>query len=177
MRKNIYPGHPEELCNALDDDCDSDTQDDPTDGDGDGQTICDGDCDDTNDEIYTGAPEIANNGIDEDCDDADLILGTTDTGLVDSDGDGLTDDEELELGLDPNNPDSDGDGVPDGIDASPLDNGGDGDVEKPTNSVDYGFGCQVGPGRRREMPKLTEFKSVLFGSGPFPESASQRTRN
>lgn len=34
-------------------------------------------------------------------------------GNVDSDGDGLTDDEERELGTDPNNPDTDGDGLTD----------------------------------------------------------------
>ncbi|HEY7034047.1 MAG TPA: peptidoglycan DD-metalloendopeptidase family protein [Thermomicrobiales bacterium] len=32
---------------------------------------------------------------------------------VDKDGDGLTDDQETELGTDPNNPDTDGDGLPD----------------------------------------------------------------
>jgi uncharacterized delta-60 repeat protein len=36
--------------------------------------------------------------------------------IVDSDGDGITDDEELELGTDPTNPDTDGDGIPDGQD-------------------------------------------------------------
>jgi hypothetical protein len=35
--------------------------------------------------------------------------------LVDSDGDGLTDDEEANLGTDPKNPDTDGDGYRDGI--------------------------------------------------------------
>lgn len=35
------------------------------------------------------------------------------TAPVDSDGDGLTDDEEAELGTDPNNPDTDGDGLTD----------------------------------------------------------------
>ncbi|MCX6543970.1 MAG: thrombospondin type 3 repeat-containing protein [Acidobacteria bacterium] len=37
----------------------------------------------------------------------------------DSDGDGLTDIEELRLGLDPKNNDSDGDGIPDGQDVCP----------------------------------------------------------
>ena len=36
------------------------------------------------------------------------------SGSTDSDGDGLTDDEEADLGTDPNNPDSDGDGISDG---------------------------------------------------------------
>src|SRR5581483_9537610 len=37
----------------------------------------------------------------------------------DSDGDGWTDVEEKRLGLDPNNPDTDGDGIPDGRDVCP----------------------------------------------------------
>ena len=39
----------------------------------------------------------------------------------DADGDGLTNAEEIAAGTDPNNPDSDGDGVPDGLDGWPLD--------------------------------------------------------
>ena len=38
-----------------------------------------------------------------------------DAGSGDSDGDGLTDDEEIALGTDPNNPDTDGDGFSDGV--------------------------------------------------------------
>lgn len=34
---------------------------------------------------------------------------------IDSDGDGLTDEEELQLGTDPGNPDTDGDGISDGV--------------------------------------------------------------
>ncbi|MDD5434604.1 MAG: hypothetical protein PH343_04170 [Nitrospira sp.] len=37
---------------------------------------------------------------------------------VDSDGDGLSDDQELQLGTNPNNPDTDGDGMPDGYEVS-----------------------------------------------------------
>ncbi|TKB47158.1 M60 family metallopeptidase [Thalassotalea mangrovi] len=40
---------------------------------------------------------------------------------VDSDGDGLSDSAEAELGTDPNNPDTDGDSVNDGEDFAPLD--------------------------------------------------------
>ena len=40
--------------------------------------------------------------------------------ITDSDGDGLTDAEELALGTNPNNPDTDGDGVADGEDNCPL---------------------------------------------------------
>ncbi|MCW8139705.1 MAG: hypothetical protein KIT58_12475 [Planctomycetota bacterium] len=41
-------------------------------------------------------------------------------GALDSDGDGLTDDEERLLGTDPFNPDTDGDGILDGRDLAPL---------------------------------------------------------
>ncbi len=44
----------------------------------------------------------------------------------DSDGDGLTDHEEAALGTDPYDPDTDGDGVWDGVDPAPLDAGADG---------------------------------------------------
>lgn len=54
-----------------------------------------------------------------------ILFGTGTSGL-DSDGDGLTDDEERELGTDPFNPDTDGDGIIDALDKFPLDatNGG-----------------------------------------------------
>ncbi|MBV9464328.1 MAG: beta-galactosidase, partial [Verrucomicrobiae bacterium] len=41
--------------------------------------------------------------------------------ITDSDGDGITDERELQLGTDPNNADTDGDAIPDGNDAAPLD--------------------------------------------------------
>jgi uncharacterized repeat protein (TIGR01451 family)/MYXO-CTERM domain-containing protein len=51
---------------------------------------------------------------------------------VDSDNDGLSDDQEKELGTDPNNPDSDGDGILDGKEApggQPIDTDGDGKID------------------------------------------------
>lgn len=46
--------------------------------------------------------------------DANNDAGTTGRSLTDSDGDGLTDAEEVELGTDPDSADTDGDGVDDG---------------------------------------------------------------
>jgi hypothetical protein len=48
----------------------------------------------------------------------ELVINIADV-LRDSDHDGLTDVEEQRLGLSPNNPDTDGDGIPDGDDTAP----------------------------------------------------------
>jgi len=40
----------------------------PRDGDGDGYTACDGDCDDTNEDVHPGAVELPGNAVDENCD-------------------------------------------------------------------------------------------------------------
>ena len=58
--------------------------------------------------------------IDEDCDGTPEGTGSTGSGgtnlldIQDSDGDGVSDETEVLMGTDPNNPDSDGDGKPDG---------------------------------------------------------------
>ncbi len=99
------------------------------DQDGDGYSVEDGDCDDTDPRVYPGGVEIAYDGVDQDCDQADL---------TDVDGDGY---DSLQVGgpdCDDSNPDTHpgaeetGDGrdndcnglVDDGVDT--VDNDGDG---------------------------------------------------
>ncbi len=70
--------------------------------------------------VPTGA-EVCGNGLDDDCN------GTVDDGCTDTDGDGLSDDQEKLIGTDPNDADSDDDGVIDGDEPKPdEDTDGDG---------------------------------------------------
>lgn len=73
----IHPGATEIVDDKKDNDCDGladeDGQDAPntvetTDGDGDGQSVAQGDCDDTNMAVKKGAAEICGDGLDNDCD-------------------------------------------------------------------------------------------------------------
>jgi hypothetical protein len=93
-----------------------------TDGDGDGYTGCEGDCDDADPITYPGASEVCD-GNDNDCD------GTVDSG-IDDDGDGVDDLCDNCVAL-PNSDqaDRDGDGVGDPCDTCPddPDNDADGD--------------------------------------------------
>ncbi|NQU79015.1 hypothetical protein HQ545_04565, partial [Candidatus Woesearchaeota archaeon] len=61
----MYPGATE-LCNNVDDDCDTQI-DEGYDVDNDGWTVCGGDCNDYDAAINPGATETCN-GIDDDCD-------------------------------------------------------------------------------------------------------------
>ena len=136
---NVQPGTQTETCDGSDEDCDG-TVDDGfnlgqvcTVGVGEceasGGLICDGQGGTTCDAV-PGQPttEQCNDNLDSDCDgDPNNGCGT------DSDGDGLTDDEENQIGTDPNDADSDDDGVPDGDE---IDVGEDSDGDGLINGLD-----------------------------------------
>lgn len=134
---------------AIDNDCDGTADeglpeqpgsgsDDATDGDGDGYTVVDGDCDDTDPDVFPGAVEVDTNLFDDDCDgiaadpidttdldgdsvsvadgdcndlEATVYPGATEVpgNLIDDDCDGTADD-----GLDTTDLDGDGYDVADG---------------------------------------------------------------
>jgi hypothetical protein len=130
---------------------------DPTDPTGDNGADGDPDDDDlTNQEEYNGGTDPKNNDTDNDGlpDGWEVTYGLDPTDPYgdngpygDPDGDGLTNKEEYDNGTDPHNPDTDGDGLPDGwevkYDLDPTDptgeNGADGDPDGDglTNKEEY----------------------------------------
>ncbi len=130
----VNPSATERWYDGVDDDCDG--RDDDQDDDGHG--LAD-DCDDQDPDVHPGAVE-RNNGRDDDCD------GFAETD--DRDDDGLVDLREWALGTDPVSPDSDGDGLQDGAEATgdtAPDTDGDGTID-PLDADDDGDGI----GTRRE---------------------------
>ncbi len=99
-----------------------------------------------------GAEDVNRNGV-KDLGELDPTAGhgSDDKNMVDTDGDGLSDAEEIGLGSDPNDADSDDDGVPDGAEANPADDtDGDGkinvldpdsDGDGLFDGTERGFGC------------------------------------
>lgn len=86
-----------------------------------------------------------------------VLFGSNDT--VDSDNDGLTDQEEAQLGTNPNNPDSDGDGLSDGDEVkmwhtNPLKADTDGDGFSDGMEIANGYNPN-GPGKLLNPPVST----------------------
>ena len=153
---NNYPTN-EERCDGQDNDCNG--MDDflgfdrsETDDDGDGESECQGDCDDAEVTTFSTAPELYCDEVDNNCNGPDddnpgdvdednldycdeLLVYGTDPELADTDGDGLSDYFELitYLGfLDALDEDSDDDGLLDGDELNvygtiPLDDDSDND--------------------------------------------------
>lgn len=99
------------------------------------------------------AAEPANTDISADVADEQILFGEP----IDKDGDGLDDSREAELGTDPNNWDTDNDGLSDGDEAliwktDPLKSDSDGDGFLDGQEVKNGYN-PAGPGKIFEPPK------------------------
>ena len=111
-KSDINPDATDICGDGIDQDCDGLDEICPEDIDHDGYTVAQGDCNDANSSINPGAIDLCGDGIDQDCNGSDLACVDVNT---DSDGDGLTDFEELNTYFtDPNSADTDGDGFSDG---------------------------------------------------------------
>lgn len=81
-----FEGASEEVCDRIDNDCDGIIPGDEIDDDGDGQSECEGDCDDSDANNFSGNVEVCD-GQDNDCNGLDDFLGF-DGSETDNDGDG-----------------------------------------------------------------------------------------
>ncbi len=142
----IYPGRPNEACcpvgadvAACDTDCDgSTTPCDAADNDGDGFTVADGDCDDSDPLAYPSAPERCGDGIDQDCFGGDALCAD----VVDNDGDGWSapaDCNDNDPSISPQ-----GSELEDGKECDGVDNDCDGDIDDGNPSGGGQCGTDVG---------------------------------
>ncbi|MCB9678961.1 MAG: putative metal-binding motif-containing protein [Alphaproteobacteria bacterium] len=111
----VHPGMPEMQCDGIDQNCDGQDRCDPVDRDGDGHEAA-VDCDDLDPDVHPGADEVECDGTDQDCDGEDPCPTEPPPDAdPDLDGDGVPNPDERVLGTDPENPDSDGDALDDGL--------------------------------------------------------------
>ncbi len=94
--------------------------------------------------------------------DQEILLGES----LDTDGDGLKDNRETELGLDPLMSDSDMDGLSDGEElliwrTNPKNSDTDGDTYKDGDEVDAGY-SPSGPGRLAEIVPVTSLENNII---------------
>ena len=95
----------------------------------------------------------------------DRRAGRGNGGGGDSDGDGLTDRKEAKFGQDPRNPDTDGDGIPDGLD----DSNGDGIPDGQQGGAAAGDGTnEAGGGSRGAGGKPGRGGDLLNSGGTLP---------
>ncbi len=113
--------------------------------------------------------DLAGNGLAEPVSWSFLVFSTTD-----SDNDGVPDDIEPLLGLDPNNPDSDGDGIRDGdedFDDDGLSNAGEAVLgSDPTNEDSDGDGIKDGD-EDSDGDGLSDGDEIRVGANPLSEDS------